>query len=169
MFLEKYLTLNLSLVDPRKKERFGDPMIAIIEITREENKSEIESINDNDSQIFDEKQFYSQNNNNQNQLGENCNKVIGYIDSVLHDFDDNEDPSFFDSKKFATNDYQNSDEIKMIQAREEEENRRKIKEFQDLISESRIEMKGDNFMDDEDRIKIEKVQKIIGNKRNDMV
>jgi hypothetical protein len=61
-------------------------------------------------------------------LGDNCNKVIGYIDSVLNDFD-NEDPSFLDYKKFATNDYQNSDEIKMMQAREEEENRRKIKEF----------------------------------------
>jgi hypothetical protein len=55
IFMEKFLTLNLSLVDPRKKERFGDPMIAIIEIAREENKSEleVESINDTDSQVFD--------------------------------------------------------------------------------------------------------------------
>ncbi len=45
----------------------------------------------------------------------------------------------------------------------------KLQAFQDLISESRIEMKAENYMDDEDRMKIEKVKKIIEMKRNDMV
>ena len=31
-FKEKFFTLNLHLVDPLKKERFGDAMIAIIEV-----------------------------------------------------------------------------------------------------------------------------------------
>jgi hypothetical protein len=33
---EKFITLNLCLVDPRKKERFGDPMVAVIEVLRDD-------------------------------------------------------------------------------------------------------------------------------------
>lgn len=72
---------------------------------------------------------------------------------------DEEDPSFIDMRRFGTNDYQYSEEIQKMKEKEDEENRRKLKEFKDLLSESRIDdMKAENFMNDEEKKKIEKVK-----------
>ena len=36
-FTDKFLTLNLHLIDPIKQQRFGDAMIAIIEVLPSDN------------------------------------------------------------------------------------------------------------------------------------
>lgn len=43
---DKFYTVNLCFVDPRKKERFGDPMVAVIEILKDDNRSDRESLSD---------------------------------------------------------------------------------------------------------------------------
>ena len=55
-----------------------------------------------------------------------------------------------------------------MREKEDEENKRKLKEFQDLISESRIDIQPDQFIDEDERAKMEKVKKILEKKRNQM-
>ncbi len=65
--MDRFFTLNLCLVDPRKKERFGDAMVAVIEVLRDFDQSskmdEVDSLTDSQL-MFDQQQFYSQNQNN---------------------------------------------------------------------------------------------------------
>lgn len=54
-----------------------------------------------------------------------------------------------------------------MKEKEDLENRKKLKELQDLISESMIDIKHDNnFMDEDERKKIEKVKRIL--EKNDI-
>jgi hypothetical protein len=57
---------------------------------------------------------------------------------VLNQFEE-EDPSFMDMKRFGTNDFGYAEEIQRMKEKEDEENRKRLKEFKDLLSESRID------------------------------
>ena len=65
-------------------------------------------------------------------------------------FEDDE-PSFLDMGRYATNDAQYNEEIKSLKEKEDEENRRRLKEFENLVSESRIDINVEQPMDDDER------------------
>mmetsp|Transcript_26948 Transcript_26948/g.26028 ORF Transcript_26948/g.26028 Transcript_26948/m.26028 type:complete len:93 (+) Transcript_26948:1053-1331(+) len=92
--------------------------------------------------------------------------MIGYIDSVLNDFHE-EDPDFLDYKRYSTTDSNvYNDEIQKMKDQEEEENKKRMRQFQELIDESKIDIQVDNMIDDEERVKIEKVKKLLEKKEN---
>lgn len=45
-FTEKFFTLNLSFLDPRKNEKFGDSMIAVIEVIYDDFKQSFDDMED---------------------------------------------------------------------------------------------------------------------------
>ena len=125
---DKFLIINMNLVDPVKNERFGDSMHGVIEIEREDFI--LQEIDDN----FDESYIQNDNmpSNRNNFLDMNCSKNIDYIDSVLNQFND-DDPAMIEPRKFQTGDVEYMEEIRRLKDYEEEEKQKRLNEFSRLV------------------------------------